>query len=61
MTMTDRMDEILGSTLYNLYCPACGSKTDMYIPEGFADNAPVVYYCEGCGIKTPATRVESWN
>ena len=61
MTMTERMDEILNSNLYNLYCPVCGSKTDMYIPEGFAGNAPVTYYCEGCGIKTPATRVESWN
>lgn len=61
MTMVDKMDEILGSTLYNLSCPCCGSKTDMYIPEGFADNAPVTYYCEDCGIKTPATRVESWN
>ena len=61
MTMAERMDEILNSNLYNLYCYVCGSKTDMYIPEGFADNAPVTYYCEECGIKTPATRVESWN
>ena len=61
MTMTERMDEILNSSLYNLYCPCCGSKTDMYMPNGFADGSPVVYYCEDCGIKTPATKVESWS
>ena len=57
MTMAERMDEILNSNLYNLYCPVCGSKTDMYIPEGFADNAPVTYYCE-CGISLPLVRRE---
>lgn len=62
MTMTDRMDEILGSSVYNLYCPICGTSDSMMFPDQFSEEYVVAAICRECGTQTPMhKREESWN
>ena len=51
MTMTERMDEILSSHLYDLYCPICNTRDHMMWPDSMASDTSV--FCRECGTGIP--------
>lgn len=54
MTMTERMDEILNSNLYNLYCPVCSSRGRVMIPNiDDAEDCDRTIFCTECGTTVP--------
>ena len=60
MTMTERMDEILSSHLYDLYCPICNTRDHMMWPDSMASDTSA--FCRECGTGIPMNkREEPWN
>lgn len=62
MTLSERADEILNSTMYSIYCPVCGARESIMFDSSMFESHQVTAYCRSCGMQNPMSKQEDlWS